>query len=141
MAETKTELPRRSAAGADRKRVPSADEVRAVVVARATTAPQGPTGPAGPRGDKGPTGPAGSVGSFLAGQPKPAELLKDLARTATTVSPRMLVDPRESVGYVRRVAKGFLKLQGSLLVRALFVSDDHDELEATQEFGRLRSIA
>jgi hypothetical protein len=102
--------------------------------------PQGPVGQAGPAGIRGVQGPQGSVGSFLASQPTPADALKSVAEAATAITPRTLIDPREGLRYLTTVGQRLMKVQGSLMLRLMLVSDeDADEPESSM--AELRSIA
>jgi hypothetical protein len=85
-------------------------------------------------------GPQGSAGSFLASQPRPLELLKDVVEATTAVSPRILIDPREGVRYVTTIASKLMKVQGSLMLRAMLVSDEAVEDE-DGDWAEVRSIA
>ncbi|MBA2624855.1 MAG: collagen-like protein, partial [Acidimicrobiia bacterium] len=100
----------------------------------------GPTGPGGQAGIRGIQGPQGSVGSFLSSQPRPIDLVREAAAAVVAVNPRMLVDPRETVRYATTLATRLMKVQGSLLLRAMLVDDESTE-GTDPELGKIRSIA
>jgi len=64
--------------------------------------------------------------------------MRDVLSAAVAVHPRMLVDPRETVRYMATLASRVWKVQGSLLLRAVLVSDEEAEVP---EPSRIRSVA
>ena len=64
--------------------------------------------------------------------------MRDVLSAAGAVHPRMLVDPRQTVRYVGTLASRLWKVQGSVLLRAVLVSD---EVAEAPEPSRIRSVA
>ena len=73
-------------------------------------------------------------------QPTPRELVGNVARAATALSPRMLVDPRAGARYVSTLAGRILQLQGGVVLRTLLVTVPPDEHEHAPG-ENVRSIA
>jgi len=101
---------------------------------------QGPVGQPGPAGIPGVQGPAGSVGNLWAAQPTPAELVKNVSQAAMDLSPQVFINPRQGLRYVTTLATRLVQLQGSLILRAVLVTEPETEVfESTER--RIHSVA
>lgn len=112
--------------------------------------PRGIAGPQGPQGEPGPAGPAGPPGvPGVQGAPgssgpawtvrsQPAELVGNVVRAASNVTPRTMIDPRAGYQYLVTLSTEMIKLQSGLLRQA--ISRTEDTISRT-EGSNVRSIA
>jgi hypothetical protein len=70
---------------------------------------------------------------------EPVELVRDVIRAATNVTPRTVLDPRVGYQYVAKLTSRVMKLQAGLIIRAILTTAEVSDTSADR--SNVRSIA
>jgi hypothetical protein len=86
-------------------------------------------------------GPAGQAGPDWLNQPGPVELVRNLVRATTHVTPRTLIDPRAGYRYAATVTSQLVDLQRGLVLRALIPTNGATPADSAEDMSNVRFIA